>query len=78
MTHATAGVGHVAGAARNHMNVEMVDGLAGRYALVEADVEPIRRLALVQQGLGLLDGADQGGLFAGVQLGPDGDVAMGR
>ena len=77
MANAAAGVSDIARAARNDVNMEVLHGLAPSRALIEPNIEPVRRIPLDQQLPAPLDGAGQSVLFGRVELGPGRRMSMG-
>jgi len=73
----TPRVGDVAGIARNHVEVQVEDGLARSRADVQADVVAVGAVGFFDFFLCDLDGAGEGGLQFSVGAEPVGDVAAG-
>ena len=73
---AAAGVVHVAEVARDHVQVEVGDGLPAGSALIEADVVAVGGVLVVEQRLRLGQGGDDGLLFGGVHVAPGGHVTV--
>ena len=74
MADAASWVGHVAEVARDDVDVQVEDGLACRLADVDADVEAVGPVALLDDGLCFVDGSSESGLLVLRGLEPGGDV----
>lgn len=56
MTNTAAWIWHVSGSSWNDVNMEVRDSLPSRRALIEADVESVRRVSFAQKLLRAADG----------------------
>ena len=74
MAHAAARVGDVAVVARDQVDVQVEDGLAGGFADVDADVEAVGAVAAGDQLSASVEAGGQGRSLLGGGVEPGGDV----
>ena len=75
MPNPTPWIRNIPSVPRDDMDMEMIDRLTGRFAAVEAHVEPVRTMRLVEKLTDLFDKRKEVGLLARFRFPPGGDLA---